>query len=79
MAHLQRVQEMIKRTRGKIIAGGERMLGTSKLDDFDFSNGSFFPPTVITEIGIEDELWQEEIFGPVVVVKKFSVSTSFNC
>jgi acyl-CoA reductase-like NAD-dependent aldehyde dehydrogenase len=72
--HLQRIEGMIKRCTGKILVGGERMLGRSALDGFDFSRGSFFPPTIITNINIEDELWQEEVFGPVVVVKRFSVS-----
>ena len=50
------------------------MTGVSALDQFDFSKGSFFPPTVIEEVSTEDDLWREEIFGPVVVVKRFSVS-----
>ncbi|KAE9410015.1 aldehyde dehydrogenase [Gymnopus androsaceus JB14] len=72
LRQLERIEAMVKRTRGKIIAGGERMTGKSDLDGFDFAGGSFFPPTVIADIEIEDELWQEEIFGPVVVVKRFS-------
>ncbi|KIK67819.1 hypothetical protein GYMLUDRAFT_68842 [Collybiopsis luxurians FD-317 M1] len=68
---LERIEVMVKRTGGKIVAGGERMVGKSELDGFDFSHGSFFPPTVIVDIAVEDELWQEEIFGPVVVVKQF--------
>ncbi|KAJ7590679.1 aldehyde dehydrogenase domain-containing protein [Mycena floridula] len=70
--HLERIQDMIGRTQGTIAAGGQRMLGMSKLDETNFALGSFFPPTVITEISIEDELWKEEIFGPVVVVKRRS-------
>lgn len=50
------------------------MMGKSLLDNFDFSHGSFYPPTVISDVDVSHELWQEEIFGPVVVVKKFSVS-----
>jgi hypothetical protein len=50
------------------------MLGKSLLNNFDFSRGSFYPPTVISDVDVSHELWQEEIFGPVVVVKKFSVS-----
>lgn len=61
------------RQSGKIVAGGERMTGKSALDDFDFSEGSFYPPTVITDVDTKDEIWQEEIFGPVVVVSKFRV------
>lgn len=71
--HLERIEGMIKRGSGKILAGGERMVGKSDLDGFDFSNGSFFPPTIITDVGLEDELWQEEVFGPVAVIKRFSV------
>ena len=56
-----------------IVAGGEQMIGTSELDGFDFSKGSFYPPTVITEVETTDEIWQEEVFGPVVVVKRFEV------
>ena len=47
------------------------MMGRSPLDDYDLSQGSFYPPTVIADVSTEDELWQEEIFGPVVVVKRF--------
>ncbi|KAF9006524.1 aldehyde dehydrogenase domain-containing protein [Cyathus striatus] len=63
--HLQRIVSMISHTKGKVLVGGERMSGLSELDGFDFSKGSFFPPTI-------DELWQEEVFGPVVVVKRFT-------
>ena len=49
----------------------------SSLDGFDFSKGSFLPPTVIANVHTEDELWQEEIFGPVVVVRRFTVSDQF--
>lgn len=73
--HLERIERMIESCQsGEIVAGGERMTGKSVLDDFDFSRGCFYPPTVITDVDTMDELWQEEIFGPVVVVKKFRVS-----
>lgn len=72
--HLRRIEDMIKRTNGKILTGGQRMSGPSSLDGIDFSQGSFFPPTVISDVNTEDELWREEIFGPVVVVARFSVN-----
>ncbi|KAJ3847353.1 aldehyde dehydrogenase domain-containing protein [Lentinula lateritia] len=72
LRQLERIEAMVKRTQGRIIEGGQRMSGISDLDGFDFSGGSFFPPTVITDISVEDELWQEEVFGPVVVVKRFT-------
>ncbi|KAF4619381.1 hypothetical protein D9613_005117 [Agrocybe pediades] len=75
--HLQRIDEMVKRAAAKstILVGGERMMGKSELDGFDFSKGSFYPPTVIADVGIEDEIWQEEVFGPVIVVKRFKGET----
>ncbi|KAJ3871330.1 aldehyde dehydrogenase domain-containing protein [Lentinula edodes] len=72
LRQLERIEGMVGRTRGRIIEGGKRMSGISDLDGFDFGGGSFFPPTVITDISVEDELWREEVFGPVVVVKRFT-------
>jgi len=71
--HLDRIDAMVKRASATatILVGGERMAGVSELDGFDFSKGSFYPPTVIADVGIEDEIWKEEVFGPVVVVKRF--------
>jgi len=73
--HLQRIDAVVKRAlkTTAILAGGESMTGVSELDGFDFSKGSFYPPTVVVDAGIEDEIWQEEVFGPVVVVKRFEV------
>lgn len=74
---LERIEAMVQRKSpgaGKIIAGGQRLTGESSLDGFDFSKGSFFPPTVITGVSTKDDLWREEVFGPVVVVKKFKVT-----
>ncbi|KAK0453870.1 aldehyde dehydrogenase [Armillaria borealis] len=69
---LSRIEGMMSRTKGKVIFGGQRMTGKSELDNFDFSQGSFFPPTVVVDVDTSDELWVEEVFGPVVVVKRFS-------
>jgi hypothetical protein len=77
MEQLKRMDDMVMRTSGKIIFGGGRMTETSDLDGFDFSSGSFYSPTIIVDIDTEDELWQEEIFGPVVVVRKFQVEYLF--
>ncbi|TFK71764.1 aldehyde dehydrogenase [Pluteus cervinus] len=69
--HLQRIQDMVNRSHGKILTGGQRMSGKSELDGFDFSNGSFYPPTVITDVDLKEEIWEEEVFGPVVIIKRF--------
>ncbi|TFY77059.1 hypothetical protein EWM64_g6955 [Hericium alpestre] len=63
--HLRRIDETVRRrSSGTILAGGEPMRGTSTLDGFDFSQGSFYPPTVIADVEIEDGVWKEEVFGP---------------
>jgi acyl-CoA reductase-like NAD-dependent aldehyde dehydrogenase len=75
--HLQRIDDMVERaknTGSKILAGGERLFGRSEIGDFSFSKGAFYPPTVIADVAIQDEIWKEEVFGPVVVVKRFAVS-----
>jgi len=77
MHHLNRIDAMVKQASktASVIAGGEQMTGTSELDGFNFSKGSFYPPTVIADVEITDEIWQEEVFGPVVVVKRFENET----
>ena len=75
--HLQRIDDIVKRAKdagSKILSGGERLSGQSELDGFDFSRGAFYSPTIITDVALEDEIWTKEVFGPVVVVKQFSVS-----
>ena len=74
---LHRIENVIQRAKkasAKVVIGGKRMTGTSELDGFDFSKGCFFAPTVVSDISTNDELWMEEVFGPVVVVKRFNVS-----
>ncbi|KAL1723451.1 Aldehyde/histidinol dehydrogenase [Schizophyllum commune] len=71
LKQLEKIQAMMSRSKGAVLAGGKRLEGKSDLDGYDFSKGAFFPPTVVADVGVEDELWQEEVFGPVVVVKNF--------
>ena len=44
---------------GTLVAGGQR-------------DGKFFPPTVLTDLTPEHAAWQQEIFGPVAPVMRFS-------
>lgn len=71
LRQLEKIEEMMSKTRGTVVTGGARMQGVSDLDGYDFSQGAFFPPTIVADVSVEDELWQEEVFGPVVVVKNF--------
>ncbi|KAG9032219.1 hypothetical protein FRB95_001698 [Tulasnella sp. JGI-2019a] len=72
---LERVSRMVsgslQRGRSRVIAGGERMTGLSLLDGFDLSKGYFYPPTIVEGVDPGDELFQEEVFGPVVTITRF--------
>lgn len=46
----------------KVITGGKRVDGP----------GNFYQPTILTGITPEMRVWQEEVFGPVLPIKKFS-------
>ncbi|KAF8597762.1 aldehyde dehydrogenase [Ceratobasidium sp. AG-I] len=73
-ASLSRTEQAISRlpSHTRILTGGQRLTSASPLDCFPLSDGNFFPPTVVADVRVEDELWQEEVFGPVVALTKFS-------
>src|SRR6266496_1840890 len=58
-----RVFGFLERAKGAtVLTGGES----------NGSRGFFVKPTVITDIGQEDEIIQREVFGPVVTVQRFA-------
>lgn len=68
-AGLKRVTAKVARAveqGAKILVGGT----TPKLPD-EIAGGFYFAPTVITGAGPSTDIWQEEVFGPVVVVVPF--------
>ncbi|KIO29040.1 hypothetical protein M407DRAFT_173561 [Tulasnella calospora MUT 4182] len=68
---LERAERMVSQSGRSLAAGGSRMAGASEFDGFDFSKGYFYPPTVVEGVQPEDELFQEEVFGPVVTLTPF--------
>src|SRR5881409_579279 len=59
----ERVLGFLERAKGAtVLTGG----------DTNGSRGFFVKPTVIAEVGQEDEIVQREVFGPVVTVQRFS-------
>jgi len=65
--HLDRVEEFVRRAQAdgaKVVAGGRRPEGTGK--------GFFFEPTILTDAGPESYIAQEEVFGPVLTVLRYS-------
>ena len=62
--HLGKVRGFIDRVpnHAKVVAGGNQVSG----------DGYFFEPTVVCDLKQQDEMIQDEIFGPVITVQKFS-------
>ena len=62
--HLGKVCGFLDRVpkHGKVNIGGNRVGGS----------GYFFEPTVVSDLRQDDEMIQNEIFGPVITVQKFS-------
>lgn len=58
--------ERAKREGAKLLCGGKIP------DEPNLKNGFFFEPTVFSEVLPQMSIFQEEIFGPVVCVNKFS-------
>jgi 1-pyrroline dehydrogenase len=63
-AHAEKVQGMVDRARGsaEVVVGGER----------PDRAGAYYAPTVIAGPDQQSEIIQDEIFGPVVTVQRFS-------
>ena len=61
----ERVLGFLDRAKGaKVLTGGG--------GDQDGGRGFFVKPTVIADVGQEDEIVQREVFGPVVTVQRFA-------
>lgn len=69
--HMEKVLSFIqlaKESGGNILCGGSRISPSSDR----CAGGYFFQPTIITGLSNKSRVCQEEIFGPVVTVVKFS-------
>jgi aldehyde dehydrogenase (NAD+) len=60
MGYIGRAEQVATR-----VTGGERLSG-------DLSDGYFIRPTVFTDVENDSELAQEEVFGPVLAIIRFS-------
>jgi betaine-aldehyde dehydrogenase len=65
----KRVLEYVEKAKHQ---GAKLLCGGKIPDDPRLKNGFFFEPTVFSEVSPEMGIFQEEIFGPVVCVNKFS-------
>ena len=60
--------EKAKAEGGKVICGGKIPENT------ELKNGYFFEPTVLVDVSAHSHIFKEEVFGPVVLIHKFSGS-----
>lgn len=66
--HLQKVAGFLERARSR---GTQILCGGHSTTDPQTGLGWFFEPTIIDDLRADDELVQEEIFGPVLAVQIF--------
>src|SRR5882724_7611923 len=64
----QRILGFLERARGATVLTG----GSSALSNGNGSSGYFVSPTIVTDVKQDDEIVQNEVFGPVVTVQKFA-------
>jgi aldehyde dehydrogenase (NAD+) len=70
-AACERILAMVDRAKqagaGRVVLGGERL----KLGG-DLENGFFVSPTIFADVDPKSEIAQQEVFGPILVIQKFS-------
>ncbi|NHI19381.1 gamma-aminobutyraldehyde dehydrogenase [Phycicoccus endophyticus] len=65
-AHQAKVAGMVERARGyaTVVCGGAAPTG-------ELARGSYYAPTLVTDVPLGSELWTDEVFGPVLAVVPF--------
>jgi betaine-aldehyde dehydrogenase len=63
----QSVAGFVERAR----SGGARIVTGGRIPGGDLAAGSYYLPTLVTDVAQSDEIVQQEIFGPVLVVLPF--------
>ncbi|KOS19828.1 NAD/NADP-dependent betaine aldehyde dehydrogenase [Escovopsis weberi] len=75
LANVERLVDGAVAGGADVLIGGSRMTGVSELDGTSFSEGYFYPPTILASGASCDitstALWREEAFGPVIVLAGF--------
>ncbi len=69
--HLEKVEGFIATA---IDAGAKLTTGGKRPDDPKLSQGNFLEPTIFEKVTTEMNIWQEEVFGPVLVVMPFGTT-----
>jgi aldehyde dehydrogenase (NAD+) len=65
----ERILGMVERAKqagdGRLVLGGERLGG-------DLAKGFYISPSIFADVNPQSEIAQQEVFGPVLVIQKFS-------
>jgi acyl-CoA reductase-like NAD-dependent aldehyde dehydrogenase len=61
----------VKRLMKSAADRGLTLLSSTSIDDHTVG-GTYCSPVVVLDVSVQDEIWQEEIFGPVAVLSEFS-------
>lgn len=64
-SQLKKIDQMVQEGRN---GGSEMLAGGGVASDGDLSKGNFYKPTLFTNVGANDMIAQEEIFGPVTAL-----------
>jgi len=67
-AAVEKVEEQV---RDALLHGATAVCGGHRLTEEAFSNGSFFAPTVLSNVSSKMQIYREETFGPVAAVIPF--------
>lgn len=69
------VEEAMTGGFAKALCGGERLSGKSSSDGTEFSEGFYYPPTILVSVSensiTKARLWHQEAFAPIIVVAGF--------
>ena len=66
--HRETVHGLVERA---IAAGGKLRCGGKMLIEAPYDKGSYYAPTIIENVTPDMELFQEEVFGPVLAVTRY--------
>ena len=70
-AQRKKVIAYIDKTKAE---GGKVLCGGKIPENAELKNGYYFEPTVLVDVSVHSHIFKEEVFGPVVLIHKFSGS-----
>lgn len=74
LIHEQHLEQVLRLVRQGIEDGARLLCGGSRLCDGDRQSGHFVGPTVLDDVEPTNRVFQQEIFGPVLSVTRFSTA-----